>query len=239
MDVIVVETSTAALAAKKATSEIPVVMTTSTDPIGTGLIASLARPGGNVTGLTSITGELGGKFLELLKEIVPQLSRVVVPAPATSETEDLFIRQTESPALAMKVQLIRFPVRGPEDYDSIFQLAAKERAQALVVRLPPGSTPLTRRKQFVEFTVKKRLPAIYGVRTWVEDGGLISYGQDQSDRYRRVAMYVDKILKGAKPANLPVEAPTKFELAVNLKTAKQTGLTIPPTLLARADKVIK
>jgi putative tryptophan/tyrosine transport system substrate-binding protein len=239
VDIIVAESSGLALAAKDATSTIPIVMTTSTDPVGTGLIASFARPGGNVTGLTSVTGELGGKFLELLKEIVPRLSRVVIPAPATSTTEDVFIKETEIPARALKVQILRFPVRGPEDYESIFRVAAKERANALVVRLPPGSTPPAQRKQFVELAAKNRLPAIYGNRTWAEEGGLISYGQNQADRYRRVAIYVDKILKGAKPADLPVEAPTKFELVINLKAAKQIGLTIPPNVLVRADKIIK
>jgi ABC-type uncharacterized transport system substrate-binding protein len=239
VDIIVAESSGLALAAKDATSTIPIVMTTSTDPVGTGLIASFARPGGNVTGLTSVTGELGGKFLELLKEIVPRLSRVVIPAPATSTTEDVFIKETEIPARALKVQILRFPVRGPEDYESIFRVAAKERANALVVRLPPGSTPPAQRKQFVELAAKNRLPAIYGNRTWAEEGGLISYGQNQADRYRRVAIYVDKILKGAKPADLPVEAPTKFELVINLKAAKQIGLTIPQSLLYRADNVIK
>jgi putative ABC transport system substrate-binding protein len=239
VDIIVVENSTAARAAKKATALIPIVMTTATDPVGTGLVESLARPGGNVTGLTSVTGELGGKFLELLKEIIPRLSRVVVPAPATSTTEDLFIKETESPARALKVQLIRFAVRGPEDYEGVFRAAAKERANALVVRLPPGSTPSSQRKRFVELAAKNRMPAIYGVVTWPEEGGLMSYGQNQADRYRRVALYVDKILKGAKPAELPVEAPTKFELVINLKTAKQIGLTIPPNVLARADRVIR
>jgi ABC-type uncharacterized transport system substrate-binding protein len=239
VDIIVVETSTAAQAAKKATSLIPIVMTTATDPVGTGLVASLARPGGNVTGLTSVTGELGGKFLGLLKEIIPQLARVVVPAPAASTTEDLFIKETESPARALKVQMIRFPVRGPQDYESVFRSAAKERANALVVRLPPGNTPSYQRKQFVELAAKNRLPAIYGVVTWVEEGGLMSYGQNQADRYRRVAIYVDKILKGARPSDLPVEAPTKFDLAINLKAAKQIDLTIPPNVLARADKVIR
>jgi putative tryptophan/tyrosine transport system substrate-binding protein len=239
VDIIVVENSTAARAAKNATALIPIVMTTATDPVGTGLVASLARPGGNVTGLTSVTGELGGKFLELLKEIIPRLSRVVVPAPATSTTEDLFIKETKSPARALKVQIIRFPVHGPQDYESVFRGAAKERANALVVRLPPGSTPSSQRKRFVELAAKYRLPAIYGVVTWAEEGGLMSYGQNQADRYRRVAIYVDKILKGAKPAELPVEAPTKFELVINLKAAKQIGLTIPPNVLVRADKVIR
>ena len=239
VDMIVTSTSGATLAAKKATSTIPIIMASSTDPVVTGLIASLARPGGNITGLTSVTGELGGKFLELLKEIVPKLSRVLIPAPVGIITEDLFMKETEGPARALKVQTIRFPVRGPEDYESIFRAAAKERANALVVRLPPSATPALQRKQFTELAVKNRLPAIYGTKSWVESGGLVSYGQDQTTRNRRVAVYVDKILKGAKPADLPVEAPTKFEFVINLKTAKLIGLTIPPNVLARADKVIR
>jgi len=239
VDILVTSASGATLAAKKATNTIPIVMTSSTDPVGTGLVASLARPGGNITGVTSVTGELGGKFLELLKEIVPKLSRVVIPAPQGSITEDLFIKETENPARALKVQIKRFPVRGPQDYESIFRVAAKERANALVVRLPPSTTPAWQRKQFVELAAKNRLPAIYGTKAWVESGGLISYGQDQNLRNRRVAAYVDKILKGAKPAELPVEAPTKFEFVINLKTAKQIGLTIPQSVLYRADKVIK
>ena len=239
VDILVTSASGATVAAKKATHTIPIVMTSSTDPVGTGLVASLARPGGNITGVTSVTGELGGKFLELLKEIVPKLSRVVIPAPQGSITEDLFIKETENPARALNVQIKRFPVRGPEDYESIFRVAAKERANALVVRLPPSTTPDWQRKQFVELAAKNRLPAIYGTKAWVESGGLISYGQDQNLRNRRVAAYVDKILKGAKPAELPVETPTKFEFVINLKTAKQIGLTIPPNVLARADKVIK
>jgi putative ABC transport system substrate-binding protein len=236
--VVVVETSGAALAAKKATHTIPIVMTTSTDPVGTGLIASFARPGGNVTGLTSVSVELGGKLLELLKEIVPRLSRVVIPAPATSRTEDLFIKETEGPARLLKVQLIRVPVPRPEDYDGIFRVATKERANALLVRIP-ASTPARHRKRFVELAVKNRLPAIYTAINWIEAGGLISYGQNRNDQFQRVAAYVDKILKGAKPADLPVEAPKDFDLVINLNAAKQIGLTIPPNVLVRADRVIR
>jgi putative tryptophan/tyrosine transport system substrate-binding protein len=239
VDIIVTSASGATLAAKKATNTIPIVMTSSTDPVGTGLVASLARPGGNITGLTSVTGELGGKFLELLKEIVPKLSRVLIPAPAESITEDLFIKEIEGPARALKVQTIRFPVRGPEDYESIFRAAANKRANALVVRLPPSTTPASQRKQFTELAVKHRLPAIYGTKVWVESGGLVSYGQDQNLRNRRLAVYVDKILKGAKPVDLPIEASMKFEFVINLKAAKQIGLTIPPELLARTTKIIR
>jgi putative ABC transport system substrate-binding protein len=215
-------------------------MTGATDAVATGLVDSLARPGGNVTGLTSITGELGGKLIELLKEIIPRLSRVVVPGPppAGSPSEVLFMKETEIPARALKVQLISFPVRGPEDYEGIFRAASKEQANALLVRIPVRA-PLAHRRRFVELAAKNRLPAIYTSSNWMEAGGLISYGADPLDRYSRLAMYVDKILKGAKPADLPVEAPKDFELVINLKTAKQIGLTIPPNVLARADRVIQ
>jgi putative ABC transport system substrate-binding protein len=237
VDIIMTETTDAALAAKQATSTIPIVMISSNDPMGTGLVASLARPGGNVTGLTSISGELGGKILELLKEIVPRLSRVVIPG-LDSPVLDFFIKETEIPARALKVHLIRFTVRGPEDFEGVFEVATKERANALLVRLPPG-TPPTHRKQLVELAARNRLPAIYTASNWVTAGGLISYGPDRNVMFQRAATYVDKILKGTKPADLPVEQPMKFELVINLKTAKQIGLTIPPNVLARADRVIK
>jgi putative tryptophan/tyrosine transport system substrate-binding protein len=239
VDVIVADGTGPALAAKQATSTIPIVMTSSTDPVRTGLVASLARPGGNVTGLTSVSGELGGKLLELLKEIVPALSRVVVPGPAPgSPSEDLFIKETEIPARTLKVRLIRVPVRRDEDIEKIFQLAAKERAHALLVRIPPNA-PAARRRQFVELAAKNRLPAIYQAQTWMDLGGLMSYGSDRNVAFQRVAVYVDKILKGTKPADLPVEAPKDFDLVINLKAAKQIGLTIPPNVLARADRVIR
>ena len=239
VDVIVADGTGPARAAKQATSTIPIVMTSSTDPVRTGLVASLARPGGNVTGLTSVSGELGGKLLELLKEIVPALSRVVVPGPAPgSPSEDLFIKETEIPARALKVRLIRAPVRQDEDIEGVFQLAAKERAHALLVRIP-SNAPAAQRRRFVELAAKNRLPAIYEARTFMDLGGLIMYGADLAAAFQRVATYVDKILKGTKPADLPVEAPMKFELIINLKAAKQIGLTIPPNLLVRADRVIK
>jgi putative ABC transport system substrate-binding protein len=239
VDIIVADGSGPARAAKEATSTTPIVMTGATDPVATGLVTSLARPGGNVTGLSSVSGELGGKLLELLKEIVPKLSRVVVPGPPPgSPTQDLFIKETELPARALKVQLIRVAVRGPEDYDNIFRVVAKERAQALVVRIPPN-TPPEQRKQFVDLVVKHRLPAIYTTSNWIDSGGLISYGADRNFQFQRTAVYVDKILKGAKPGDLPVEQPMKFEFVINLKAAKQIGLTIPQSVLFRADKVIK
>jgi putative tryptophan/tyrosine transport system substrate-binding protein len=239
VDLIVADGSGPSTAAKTATRTIPIVMTSSTDPVGTGLIASLARPGGNLTGLTSVSGELGGKTLELLKEIVPGLSRVVIPGPPPgSPTRDFFIQETDIPARSLKIQIIESPVLGPKDYESVFRVAIKERANGLLVRIPP-STPTAQRKQFVELVAKKRLPAIYQASNWVDAGGLVSYGADRNVQLHRVAIYVDKILKGAKPADLPVEQPMKFEFVINLKTAKQIGLTIPPNVLARADKVIK
>ena len=239
VDIIVADGTGPTLAAKKAASAIPIVMTSSSDPVGTGLIASLARPGGNVTGLTSVTGELGGKLLELLKEIVPRLTRVAIalPGPDTPASK-LFLKETEAPAQALKVQLITLWVRGPNDFESAFRIATKERANALLVRVPPA-TFSPHLKQFAELTAKNRLPAISPARNWVEAGGLISYGADQNVSFRRAATYVDKILKGANPADLPVEAPMKFELVINLKTAKQIGLKIPPNVLYRADKVIR
>ena len=239
VDIIVADGSGPAAAAKNATNTIPIVMTSSTDPVGIGLVASLARPGGNVTGLSGVSGELGGKLLEILKEIIPQLSRVVVPGPPPgSTTQDLFIKETESPARALKVQVTRVAVRGVEDYENIFRVATKERAHALVVRIPP-TIPPAQRKQFVELVAKHRLPAIYQATNWIDAGGLISYGADRNFQFQRTAVYVDKILKGAKPADLPVEQPTKFEFVVNLNAAKQIGVTIPSSVLARADRVIK
>jgi putative ABC transport system substrate-binding protein len=239
VDVIVVFGTSAALAAKKASHTIPIVMTSSADPVSNGLIDSLARPGGNVTGLTSVSAELGGKRLEVLKEIVPGLSRVVIPVPAGSPTDDLFFKGMEVPARALKVQLIRFPVRGPEDFERIFRVANKDRANGLLVRLPLANTPSVQRKQLADLAAKNRLPAMYETSAFVEDGGLIGYGLARDWRYQRAAVFVDKILKGTKPADLPVEQPTKFELVINLKTATQIGLTIPPNVLARADRVIR
>ena len=215
-------------------------MTSTTDPVGNGLIASLARPGGNVTGLTNISGELGGKLLELLKEIDPKLTRVaiVIPGGGLGTANKLFVKETEVPARALRVQLISLVVRGPEDYEGAVRAATKDRANALLSRLPPGSSSADR-KQFMELAAKSRLPVVSATNLDTEAGGLISYGRDPRESYRRAAAYVDKILKGAKPADLPVEQPTKFELVINLKTANQIGVTIPQKMLARADRVIK
>ena len=243
VDVIIGDGTGPAVAAKKATGTIPIVMTSTTDPVGNGLVASLARPGGNVTGLTSISGELGGKLLELLKEIDSKIKRVALVIPGGQARElgsanKLFVKEIEVPARGLKVELISLLVRGPEDYDETVRAAIKERAEALLSRLPPG-TPSAHRKQFVELAAKSRLPVVSATNLDTEAGGLISYGRDPSDSYRRAARYVDKILKGAKPADLPVEAPTKLTMVINLKTAKQIGVTIPQKVLARADKVIR
>jgi ABC-type uncharacterized transport system substrate-binding protein len=237
VDIIIADGTSPALAAKKVTGTIPIVMTTSTDPVANGLVASLARPGANVTGFTNVTGELGGKLLELLKEIVPRLSRVAILRPQ-GPANDLFVKETEVSARAMGIQLIPLVFRGPEDFEDAFRSAVKQRANGLIERLGPGVSAADSRR-VAELTVKNRLPTISGSRNWVDAGGLMFYGSDQAIRYRRAATYVDKILKGAKPADLPVEQPTKFELTINLKAAKQIGLTIPPNVLARADKVIR
>jgi len=193
VDIIVADGTGASLAARKATSAIPIVMTSSSDPVGTGLISSLARPGGNVTGLTSVTGELGGKLLELLKEIVPRLTRVAIALPGPdSPASKLFLKETEAPAQALRVQLITLWVRGPKDFESAFRVATKERANALLVRVPPA-TFSPHLKQLVELTAKSRLPAISPARNWVDAGGLMSYGADQNVNFRRAATYVDKI----------------------------------------------
>jgi len=212
-------------------------MMTSTDPIGSGLIASFARPGGNVTGLTSIAGEIGGKHLELLKEIVPRLNRVAI-LMAEGPANDLFIKETEITARALKIQLLSFVFGGPDDFEGTFRTMTKERANGLLVRLGPrGSSGYD--KRVAELAAKSRLPSISNPTRWAEAGGLMSYGADFDINDRRAATYVDKILKGTKAADLPVEAPMKFEFVINLKAAKQIGLRIPPNVLARADKVIK
>ncbi len=239
VDIIVADGSGPATAALKATKTIPIVMTSSTDPVGLGLVASLAQPGGNVTGLSSVSSELGGKLLDILKEIMPRLSRVVIPGPPLSNpTQQLFMKESEAPARALKVELIHVTAQGPEDYPQVFQTAAKRKAQALVVRIPATIAP-AQRQQFVDLAAKNRLPAIYQAANWIDAGGLLSYGADRNHQFQRTAIYVDKILKGAKPGELPVEQPMKFEFVINLTAAKQIGLTIPPNVLVRADRVIR
>jgi putative ABC transport system substrate-binding protein len=207
------------------------------DPVGNGFVASLARPGGNITGLATLAPELSGKQLELLKEIVPKLSRVAVLGDVTRPGIPQALREINLAADALGVQIQYLEVRGPKDIETAFRAASKERAEAVLVLGSP--TLLSQRRQVAALAVKGRLPTIYGRPEYVEDGGLVFYGPSYTDLFRRAATYVDKILKAVKPADLPIEQPKKFELIINLKAAKQIGLTIPPNVLARADTVIK
>jgi putative ABC transport system substrate-binding protein len=225
-------------AAKEATATIPIVMVNSGDAVGSGFVASLARPGGNITGLATLRPELMGKRLEIVKEIVPKLSRLAVFLSPSSGDRTQILNEIEVAADALRVKLQRFDITSLKDFETAFQAAAKERFDAVLVRVAgPILSPY--RKAVAQLAVKSRLPAIYEDAQEVEAGGLLSYGVNDLDLYRRAATYVDKILKGAKPADLPVEQPTKFELVINLKAAKQIGITIPPNVLARADKVIR
>ena len=227
------------LAAKNATKTIPIVMTGGgPDPVEAGLVESLARPGGNVTGLTNLSRELGGKRLELLKEAVPKIARVAVlydPASPASVLEVKEVLPVAARALGLTIQ--PWEVRAADGFEKVFAALNKQRPDGLYV--PGGPLMFANQKRIVGFALKSRLPSMYQQREFVDAGGLMSYGADLADSYRRVAYYVDRILKGAKPADLPVEQPTKFELVINLKTAKQIGLTIPQSMLYRADKVIK
>jgi putative ABC transport system substrate-binding protein len=226
-------------AAKDATKTIPIVMVgAGNDPVEAGLIESLARPGANITGLTNLGAKLGGKRLELLKEAVPKVARVaVIYHPATPANVVEVKENLPSAALALKLAVQPWEVRAADDFEKVFAALNKERPDGLYV----SGSPLVNanQKRIVAFALKSRLPSTYYYREAVDGGGLMSYGADLADSYRRVATYVDKILKGAKPADLPVEQPTKFELVINLKTAKQIGLTIPPEVLARANRLIK
>jgi putative ABC transport system substrate-binding protein len=235
--VIVADGDPAIYAAKQATSAIPIVVVAVGDPVREGLVASLARPGGNITGLTSISTELSGKRLELLKEAVPKVSRVAVlwnPANASNVSE---FKETEVAARALGLKLRSLEVRSPDDFQGAFASAARDRANALVV----VRDPLVDSHHFriLDFAIDKKLPSIHGEEQFVEAGGLMSYGPNRVELFLRAAVYVDKILKGAKPADLPVEQPMKFDFVINLKAAKQIGLSIPQSVLYRADKVIK
>ena len=238
VDVIVTGGPTATRAAKEATVTIPIVMALDGDPVGNGFVASLARPGGNITGLSTLAPELSGKRLELLKEIVPKLSRVAVLGTSTSPGNAQALKEVELAAGAFGVKLQYLDVLGPKDIETAFRAASKGRADAVLVLVRAPSLD-SHRTQIAELAVKSRLPAIYYRAEFVEAGGLMTYGVSITDLDRRAATYVDKILKGAKPADLPVEQPTKFEFIINLKAAKQIGLTIPPNVLVRADRVIK
>ena len=236
VDVLVLGPLPAIRAAKHATKTIPIVMVTTQDPVAAGFVDSLARPGGNITGLTTLQRELSGKRLELLKEAVPGISRVGALMRA-GQTRDDF-KWYEAPARALKIQLQLFEVRAPNpDFDAAFQAVAKGRASALIT--VSGSLFDRYIKRLADLAIKNRLPSMHDVSRYVEAGGLMSYSADDAESYRRAATYVDKILKDAKPADLPVEQPKKFEFIINLKAAKQIGLTIPPNVLARADRVIR
>ena len=223
---------------KKATATIPIVMAQDSDPVGNGFVATLARPGGNITGLSTLAPELSGKRLELLKEIVPRLSRVAVFGTSTQPGNAQALKEVELAARAFGINLQYVDVLDPKDIETAFRAAGKGRADAVLMMVPSGVVN-SLRKEIAELAVKSRLPATYQQSEYVEAGGLMSYGVSIDDLNRRAATYVDKILKGRKPADLPVEQPTKFELIINLKAAKQIGLTIPPNVLARADRVIK
>jgi putative ABC transport system substrate-binding protein len=237
VDVIVTAGPISTRRAKEATVSIPIVMAQDTDPVGSGFVASLARPGGNITGLATLAPEISGKRLELLKEIVPRLSRVVVFGSSTEPANAQSLKETELAAGALGVKLQHVDVLAPKDIETAFRAASKGRAGAVLVLA--SSVANSQRTQIAELAVKSRLPTVSYQTEFVEDGGLMSYGASITDLYRRAATYVDKILKGAKPADLPVEQPMKFEFTINLKAAKQIGLTIPPNVLARADRVLR
>jgi ABC-type uncharacterized transport system substrate-binding protein len=237
VDIILTAGSTATRAAKEATSTIPIVMLQDNDPVASGFAASLARPGGNVTGLSTLRPELSGKRLELLKEIVPSLSRVAVLGASDNPGNAQALKEVELNAAAARLQLHYLDIRSPKDIEPAFKEARTSRADGV---LELGGPLLNvHRKVLLELAAKNRLPTMWVRRQFVEAGGLMSYGVDTADLYRRAATYIDKILKGTKPADLPVEQATKFEFVINLKTAKALNLTIPQTVLFRADKVIK
>jgi putative ABC transport system substrate-binding protein len=237
VDIIVTDGTRVTRAAKNATRTIPIVMASDADPIASGYVASLARPGGNITGLTNNNPDLSGKRLEVLKESIPGISRVGIiwnPEVPTSVTA---FKDAQIAAQPLRLQLQSLEMRGPDDYESVFQAAAKERTKALTVL--SDSLMFANRSRILELASKHKIPTMHTQSGWVEAGGLMSYGTYFPDLWSRAAVYVDKILKGTKPADLPVEQPTKFELVINLKTAKQIGVTIPQSVLYRADKVIK
>ena len=234
---VIVTTGPGILAAKKASPTMPIVFAAAGDPVGSGLVSSLARPGGNITGLSLMSPDLDGKRLELLKEAFPKVGRVAFLWQPGGTRGNQALTDMEAAAKALGLKLQSLPVRVLADFESAFARAKRERAQALITT--PGGLITTQQRQVLDFAAKNRLPAMYPYTEFVEAGGLMSYGPSQTDQFRRAADYVDKILKGTKPADLPVEQPMKFEFIINLKAAKQIGLTIPPNVLARADKVIR
>jgi len=237
VEIIVVSGGAAAIAAKEATSTIPIVMTSVADPVAIGLVASLRQPGGNITGMTSIFIELAGKRVELLKTIAPRASRIAILWDGTSPGSRLGVQETEAAAKTVGLTTQGVPVRSPAEFEAAFATVVRDRAGALIIS--GSSIFFPHRKHVAELAVKHRLPTVANGREYVEAGILASYGPDYPDLYRRAATFVDKILKGAKPGDLPVEQPTKFELIINMKTAKALGLTIPQSLLGRADEVIQ
>jgi putative tryptophan/tyrosine transport system substrate-binding protein len=237
VDVIVVAGTLAPFAAKRATTTIPIVMTSAGDPLDSGLVASLARPGGNVTGLSLMMSEVSGKRLELLKELVPRLSRVAVLWNSTNPYPTIVFKETQDAARTLEIEVQSLEVKGPADFATVFGLARQKRPDAFLTIDDPLT--LSQRNQILDFAAANRLPAIYGIEEFAAAGGLMTYGASIPDLYHRAATYVDKILRGAKPGELPVEQPTKFDLVINLKTAEALGLTVPQTLLVAADKVIE
>jgi putative ABC transport system substrate-binding protein len=237
VDLIVAPGTRTALAAKQATQTIPIVFPLAADAVGSGLVASLARPGGNITGLTAIAPDLAGKRLELIREAVPKTTRVAVLWDGGRPANIAVLKEIEAAARAFGVQVQSLEARAAADFAGAFRAATQERANALIV--PAGNLLFSHRQQIASLAIRSRLPSIYDSEEFVDAGGLMSYGPSLVDLCRRAATYVDKILKGAKPADLPVEQPIKFELVINLKAAKQIGLTIPQSVLYRADRVIK
>jgi len=237
VDLILALGTLAPLEAKRATASIPIVMANAGDPLGSGLVASLARPGGNVTGMSLMAPDLGGKRLELLKEIIPRLSLVAVLWNADNPYSALVFKETQTASQTLAIRIQSLEVRSENDLADAFEAARRQGPDALVAVEDPLT--LSNRKLIADSAASQQLPAIYGLREFAAAGGLMSYGANLADLYRRAAAYVDKILKGAKPADLPVQQPTKFDFVINLKTAKALGIEIPPTVLARADEVIE
>jgi putative ABC transport system substrate-binding protein len=237
VDVLVAATDPATAALKQQTQTIPIVMANSTDPVGTGFVASLARPGGNVTGLSALSPELSGKRLGLLREVIPGLARVAIIWNPDVRGALFDYKETEVAARSLRLQLQSVEVSRSEDLDRAFSAVTNQRAQALIVQTPKPVL-FANRSQIASFAQRTRLPSMYGQKEFADAGGLITYGPNTADMWRRAATYVDKILKGVKPEDLPVQQPTKFELVINLKTAKALGLTVPQSVLVRADEII-
>jgi len=237
IDVLVAMSTPGALAAKQATSTIPIVMAAVGEPVEMKLVESLAHPGGNITGLSLSAPQLAAKRLDLIKQALPKLSRVTVLWNSANQGMQTRFQETQRGAHQLGVSIHSIAIQSPDDFDLVFGAMMKDRPESLLVLA--DTVTVANRQRAIEFAARNRVPAIYEIRAFAEDGGLMSYGIDMSDHYRRAAVYVDKILKGAKPADLPVEEPTKFELVINLKTAQVLGLTMPPSLLQRADQVIE